>query len=342
MKAAFFRQNGGPEVVEYGDFPEPKVGPSDVLVRVRAAALNHLDLFVRKGLPSGKLPMPHISGCEGAGDVVRTGACASGFKEGDAVLITPAWSCNQCEFCLNHQPSMCLNYGILGVRRNGCFAEYVTAPAEALYPLPRGLSYEQAATIPLVFLTAWHMLIARAALRAGEDVLIQAGGSGVGIAGIQVAKLLGARVFCTASTQAKLDHARELGADILINYSEKNFAEEIRSITAKRGVDVVFEHTGGANFEKSIACLARNGRLVMCGATSGPEAQIDLRQIFGRQISIIGSYMGSKRDLQEVLRFVNEGKLKPVIDSVFPLSELRAAEEKMQDRNVFGKIVVVP
>lgn len=257
-------------------------------------------------------------------------------------MITPAWSCNRCEFCLNQQESMCLSYGLLGVKRNGCFAELVSAPAETLYPLPANLNYEQAASVPLVFLTAWHMLVSRAGLRAGEDVLIQAGGSGVGIAGIQVAKLIGARVFTTASTREKLDRAKSLGADILINYSEKNFAEEIRNITKKRGVDVLFEHTGAENWEKGLQCLSRNGRLVMCGATSGPDARVDLRQIFGRQLSIIGSYMGSKRDLSEVLRFVGEGKFKPVIDSVFPLAELRKAEEKMQDRNVFGKIVIVP
>jgi NADPH:quinone reductase-like Zn-dependent oxidoreductase len=229
-----------------------------------------------------------------------------------------------------------------GVQRNGCFAEYVSVPADTLYPLPENLTYEEAASIPLVFQTAWHMLVARAAVQPGEDVLIHAAGSGVGIAGIQIARLCGARVFTTASTDAKLEKARTLGADVLINYKLKYFADEIRSITGKRGVDVIFEHTGAETFQNSILSLARNGRLVTCGATSGPEVNLDLRYIFSRQLRIFGSYMGSRLDLHNVFRFVREGKLKPVIDSVFPLSELRKAEEKMEDRNVFGKIIVKP
>jgi NADPH:quinone reductase-like Zn-dependent oxidoreductase len=229
-----------------------------------------------------------------------------------------------------------------GVQRDGCFAEFVSVPADTLYPLPANLTYEEAASIPLVFQTAWHMLVARAGIQPGEDVLIHAAGSGVGIAGIQIAKLFGTRVFTTASTDAKLEKARALGADILINYKQKDFAEEIRKITGKRGVDVVFEHTGADTWEKSVLSLARNGRLVTCGATSGAEVNVDLRYIFSRQLRIFGSYMGSRLDLQNVFRFVSAGKLKPVIDSVFSLSELRKAEEKMEDRNVFGKIIVKP
>ncbi len=342
MKAVYFYRHGGPEVLTYGDLPEPEIGPQDVLVHVHAAAMNHLDLWMRRGLPGRTVPMPHIGGCEGAGQVSRVGSNVTGIKEGDPVMITPGWSCNRCEACMSNQDSMCLSYGMIGVKRPGCFAEFVSVPAETLHPLPSNLNYQEAASIPLVFLTAWHMLVDRARVRPGEDVLIQAAGSGVGIAGIQIAKLLGARVIATASTNLKLEKARALGADVLINYTEKNFADEIRSITAKRGVDVILEHTGAERWDQNILSLARNGRLVTCGATSGAEVKTDLRYIYSKQLSIIGSYMGGKRDLIEMLRFVREGKLKPVIDSVFPLPELRQAHEKMEDRNVFGKIVIVP
>jgi NADPH:quinone reductase-like Zn-dependent oxidoreductase len=342
MKAIIFYENGGPEVLRYEEVPDPEPGPLEVLVKVRATALNHLDLWLRKGIPGRPTPVPHISGCEGAGDVLSVGAGVTQFKPGDAVMITPPWSCGRCEYCLRNQDSLCPSFGMVGVHRFGCLAEMVVIPVDTLYPLPQGLSYEQAASIPLVFQTAWHMLIDRARLRFGEDVLIQAAGSGVGIAGIQIAKLIGARVFTTASTNEKLEKAKDLGADVLINYKEKDFLEEIRRITKKRGVDVIFEHTGQENWEKNILSLSRFGRLVTCGATSGPNAQMDLRYIYSRQLSILGSYMGGKRDLVDVLGFVGEGKLWPVIDSVFPLSETRKAQEKMEDRNVFGKIVVVP
>lgn len=340
MKAILFREHGGPDKLLLEEIPQPEIGPSDVLVRVRTAALNHLDLWLRKGLPNVKLPMPHVGGCEGAGEVAKVGSAVNHVREGDRVMITPGWSCGRCEYCLNNFDSMCLSYGMLGVRRPGTLAEYISVPAETLYPLPETLSFEESASIPLVFLTAWHMLVSRAGVRPGEDVLVQAAGSGVGIAAVQIAKLLGARVFATASTNEKLEKAKALGADILINYKEKDFAEEIRRITAKRGVDIIIEHTGQENWDKNILSLARCGRLVTCGATSGPDAKLDLRYIYSRHLNILGSYMGSKRDLLEMLRFVREGRLKPVIDSVFPLSETRAAQQKMEERNVFGKIVI--
>lgn len=342
MKAAIFYEQGGPEKLQYADVERPVPGPFDVLVKIRAAALNHLDLWLRKGIPGRKIPMPHISGCEGAGDVAEVGSCVKDVKGGDAVIITPGSSCGRCEYCLNQQDSLCLSYSMTGVQRNGCFAEYVSVPADTLYPLPKNLSYEEGASVPLVFQTAWHMLVARAGVRTGEDVLIHAAGSGVGIAGIQIAKLFGARVFATASTDEKLEKARGLGADILINYKEKDFEEEIRNITSKRGVDIIFEHIGADTFGKSVLSLARDGRLVTCGATTGPDVSLDLRYIFSRQLRIFGSYMGSRRDLLDVFRFFQAGKLKAVIDSVFLLSELRKAEEKMEERNVFGKIIVKP
>jgi NADPH:quinone reductase-like Zn-dependent oxidoreductase len=330
-------------VLSYEEVPEPQISATEVLVKIKAASLNHLDVHNRRGLPGVKIPLPHISGSEGAGDVVKVGSEAGkAFQVGDPVVVTPAWSCNRCEYCLTNQEPMCLSYQMLGVHRDGCFAEFVAAPAEVLYPLPKHLSYEEAASIPLVFLTAWHMLVERAHLMPGEDVLVQAAGSGVGIAAVQIAKLFGARVIATASTDEKLANAKKLGADILINYQQKDFADEIREITGKRGVDVIFEHTGAATWEKNILSLGRGGRLVTCGATSGPNAQLDLRYVYRRRLSILGSYMGSRKDMMQVWKFVNQKKLQPVIDSVFPLQQLREAELKMEDRNVFGKIILKP
>ncbi|HEY4491652.1 MAG TPA: zinc-binding dehydrogenase, partial [Acidobacteriota bacterium] len=303
---------------------------------------NHLDVHERRGLPGVTIPMPHISGAEGAGDVAKVGAEVTGLRPGDAVVVTPAWSCNRCEYCLTHQDPMCLSYQMLGVHRDGCFAEFVAVPAEAVYPLPKHLSYEEAASIPLVFLTAWQMLVERAQVKPGEDVLVQAAGSGVGIAAVQIAKLFGARVFATASSEEKLIKAKKLGADILINYHEKDFVEEIREITGKRGVDVIIEHTGAALWEKNVLSLGRGGRLITCGATSGSSAQLDLRYVFRRRLSILGSYMGSRKDMMQVWKAVIQKRLQPVIDSVFPLQQLREAERKMEDRNVFGKIILKP
>lgn len=340
MKAVVFHQHGGPEVLSYEDFPEPEVGPFEVLVRVKASALNHLDLWHRNGLPGAKIPMPHISGCEGSGDVAKIGSQVSGIQVGDAVVVTPGYSCNRCEYCIAGNESVCLQYGMMGVRRNGCFAEFVAAPADTIFPKPTHLSYGEAASMPLVFLTAWHMLVSRAGIRQGEDVLVQAAGSGVGIAAIQIAKLFGARVFATAGSQAKLEKAKQLGADILINYKEKDFAEEIRAVTNKRGVDIIIDHTGEANWERNILALGRMGRLVICGNTSGYNAKTDLRHVFSRQLSVLGSNMGSRRDLLEVFRMITKGRLRPVIDSVFPLEQVQAAEERLANRDAFGKIVI--
>lgn len=340
MKAILFREHGGPEKLLYEDAPEPNVGAQDALVKVKAAGMNHLDIFMREGIPGRPVPFPHISGCEGSGEVIEIGSSVTNVKPGDAVIITSSTSCRMCEFCLSNEDSLCLKYSMMGVHRPGAFAEYVSAPADTLYPLPSNLTPEEAASMPLVFLTAWHMLVSRAGIREGEDVLVHAAGSGVGIAAIQIAKLFGARVIATAGSDEKLRRAKALGADVGINYKERDFAAAIREITAKRGVDIIFEHTGEEMFEKNILSLARNGRLVTCGATSGYNAKLDLRHLFSRQLRLIGSYMGSKRDMNHVIRRITEGKLKPVVDSVFPLAEVRHAQEKMADRNIFGKIVI--
>ncbi|MEP7027207.1 MAG: zinc-binding dehydrogenase [Candidatus Eisenbacteria bacterium] len=342
MKAVVFERHGGPEVLEYReDAPEPALGPGQVRVRVRAASVNHLDVWTRRGLPYA-IEMPHILGNDIAGVVEEVAEGVTHVKAGDAVMIAPGAGCNHCRACLDGDDNQCLSYDLFGLRKQGGYAEFVVAPARNVFPKPAQLTFEEAASMPLVFLTAWHMLVGRVDLRAGETVLVLAAGSGVGIAAIQIAKLLGATVIATASTDAKLERASALGADMTINYTTDDFALETRRLTGKRGVDVVFEHTGEATWEKSIASLARGGRLVTCGATSGYAGRTDLRVLFAKHISIHGSYMGRLAEFDEVLRHIRSGRLRPVVDRVLPLSEARAAHEAMERREQFGKIVLVP
>jgi NADPH:quinone reductase-like Zn-dependent oxidoreductase len=265
---------------------------------------------------------------------------ATRVRPGDKVVLAPGVSCGQCAACAAGKDNECHKYTPLGYGRNGGCAEYVVAPEMNVLPMPAGLSFEEAAAVPLVFLTAWHMLVARARLQPGEEVLILGAGSGVGSAAIQIAKLTGARVIATAGSSAKLDKARELGADELINHAQQKISEEVRSLTGKRGVDVVFEHVGTATWEQSILSLAIGGRLVTCGATTGFAAQLDLRYLFARQLSLLGSYMGSRAELYTVLKLVGEKRLHPVIDRVFPLAEAAQAHRRMEQREQFGKIVL--
>ena len=342
LKAVVINEHGGTDVLKYTDFPDPQVGPGEVLVEVKACALNHLDLWVRRGLPGIEFKFPHILGCDVSGRVKEVGQGVRNVKPMDRVLVSPGVSCMHCEQCLSGQDNLCRSYHIVGYARLGGYAEYLKLPSVNAVPIPGTLSFEEAAAIPLVFLTAWHMLVTRAKLKAGETVLVHAAGSGVGSAAIQIAKLLKARVFATASTEEKLAKARELGADEIINYTEKDFAIEVRRLTSKRGVEVVFEHTGTATWEKSVLSLSANGRLVTCGATSGYQAQLDLRHVFARHLNVLGSYMGAKHELLEVLKFFATGQLRPVIDRVLPLSEAAAAHEVLESRAQFGKVVLTP
>ena len=342
MKAVIFERHGGLEVLRYRDVPDPRIAPDQVLVRVRACALNHLDIWVRQGTPGITVPLPHITGSEIAGDVAEVGGAVTRFKVGDRVLISPGWSCGECESCRAGEENMCLQFKIVGAQVDGGHAELAKAPERFIIPIPGDLSYEEVAAVPLVFTTAWHMLITRARLRAGESVLVLAAGSGIGSAAVQVAKLAGARVFATASTDEKLEQARELGADALINYSKTNFAEEVLQHTGKRGVDVVFEHVGPATFHLSLQSLRRGGRLVTCGATTGPKVEFDIRYLFAKQLSIIGSMMGTRRELLTVLDLVAQRRLKPVIDKVMPLSQAAEAQRLMMDRSHFGKLLLRP
>ena len=344
MKAIRFHTFGSTDVLRYEDAPMPVIGPNEILLQLKAAALNHLDVWVRSGQRERNIPLPHIPGSDGSGIIAKTGSEVNWLKPGDHVLILPGLSCTHCDKCLSGRDNLCRDYRVLGVKENGTYAEYVKLPAVNVLPIPKGLDFNEAAAVSIVFLTAWHMLVTLAKVQPGETVLVHGAGSGVGSAGIQVAKLLGAHVITTAGSEEKLTKAKSLGADEFINYREKDFAEEVKRITEKRGVDVVFEHIGGEVLEKSITVLAKGGRLVTCGATTEYIAKLDIRYIYSRHQTIYGSWMGGKQELIEVLKFFDEGngnrRLKPVIDSVFPLAQAAEAHSRMEDRKNFGKIVL--
>ncbi len=342
MKAVIFKQHGGPEVLEYADAPDPKINANDVLVEVKACALNHLDIWARRGLPGVEIPLPHILGNDIAGVVREVGDLVSGVRSGDEVMLHPGVSCGHCVDCLAGRDNLCREYRILGYGRAGGYAQLVAAPAVNVIPKPASLSWAEAAALPLVTVTAWHMLVTRAAVQPGETVLVHAAGSGVGSIGIQIAKLRGARVIATASSDEKLAKARELGADEVVNYSNEGWPKEVKRLTDRRGVDVVFEHTGADTWPGSIASLKTNGRLVTCGATSGYAAQTDLRQVFYRHLTILGSFMGSKAELLEAMKFIESGKIRAVVDQTLPLAEARRAHELIEDRAQFGKLVLMP
>jgi len=342
MKASIFRRHGGPEVLEYADVSEPQVRANEVLVEVKACALNHLDIFARNGLPGIEIPLPHTLGNDIAGVVKDVGSLVSWVKVGDEVMIQPGVSCGHCDACLSGRDNLCREYDIIGYRRNGGYAEFVAVPGVNVFPKPSNLTWEEAAALPLVTVTAWHMLVTRANVQPGEDVLVHAAGSGVGSVAIQIAKLRGAHVIATASSDEKLAKARGLGADETVNYSTEEWPKEVRRLTSRHGVDVVVEHTGAATWPGSISSLKNNGRLVTCGATSGYDARTDLRQVFYRHLTILGSFMGSKAELLEAMKFVEAGKIRAVIDRVLPLSEARAAHSLLESRAQFGKVVLRP
>ncbi|MFZ5444311.1 MAG: zinc-binding dehydrogenase [Myxococcota bacterium] len=342
MRAIAFRTHGGPEVLEQLELPTPQPGAKDVRVKVKAVALNHLDLWVRKGWPGLKLALPHVLGSDIAGVVDAVGAEVSDLAVGTEVLVNPGLSCGACEKCLSGDDVLCRRYQIVGEDVAGGYAEYVCVPRQNILPKPKRLSFEEAACLPLTFLTAWHMLFARAQLKAGETVLIHAAGSGVGSAAVQLAKLAGATVIATASTPVKLEKAKALGADHLINYAEQDFLDEVKKLTNRRLVDVVFEHVGASTWDKSIACLPKGGRLVTCGATSGAEVQLDLRTLFYKSISLLGSTMGSKSELFRILELVERGRLVPVLDRVLPLERAAEAHGLLADRKTFGNVVLTP
>src|SRR5713101_2696470 len=342
MKAVRIHEFGGPEVLRYEDIPDPQLRKDQVLVRIRACAMNHLDLWVRKGLPGVKLP--HILGSDVAGEIVEVGEYVSGFKSGQRVLLAPMQFCGHCVKCVAGLQNQCREFTVLGNAVDGGNCELIAVPAVTAVAIPESakLDFNQAASVPLVFTTGWHMLTGRAAIRPGQTVLVLGANSGVGIAGIQIAKLFHCTVIATAGDDHKAELASELGADHVINHYKQKISEEVRRITNKEGVDIVMEHVGPATWDESVRSLKSGGTLVTCGATTGPQVGIDLRFVYSRQLSLLGSYMGTMSELHEVLGHVFAGRLKPVIDHTFPLKEIRIAHEYMEKSQMFGKIVLNP
>jgi NADPH:quinone reductase-like Zn-dependent oxidoreductase len=336
MRAVRFHEHGGAEVLKYEEAPDPAPGSTDVLVRVRACALNHLDIWNRRGVAS--IELPHILGADVAGEVVESSDTR--IAPGQRVMLQPGLSCGRCEACLDGRDNECPQYDVLGSHSDGGYAEFVRIPSQNVVVLPDAIGFIEAAAFPLTFVTAWHMLVTRARIRPGEDVLVIGGGSGVGQAAIQIAWLHGARVFATAGTDDKLGRARELGAYEVINHHTQDLPAEIRRFTSKRGVDIVIEHVGEATWERSLKCLARGGRLVTCGATTGHKAGIDLRFLFSRQYSVMGSYMGTKAELLRAARFFFSGELRPAVDRTFPLADAAAAHRYLEAGSQFGKVVL--
>ena len=340
MKAAYLKAHGGPEVLEVGNIPDPIPGPGQVRLRMKAAALNHLDLFVRGGIPGVTLAFPHVVGADGAGEVESLGEGVSGFAVGDRVLVQPGLFCGRCEFCRAGEQSLCVSFRLMGEHVPGTIGELAIVPAENLHRVPAGLSWHDAAAFPLAWLTAWRMLVGRARLRAGEEVLIHGIGGGVAVAALGIAKLAGARVYVTSSSDTKLERARELGADVAINYRTADVEKEIRRLTAKRGVDVVVDSVGEPTWMTSLKAAAKGGRIVTCGATAGPNPAEEIRLLFWKQLSILGSTMSSVREFEELLKVIGDGRLRPVVDRVFPLDDAKEAFARMEKGEQLGKIVV--
>ncbi len=341
MKAVLFREHGGPEKLSYEDLPMPAIGPDEVLVQVKACALNHLDIWIRQGNPAYPMPLPHVSGSDVAGVVAQVGAHAEGLAFGQRVFVSPGLSCWRCDQCLAGRDNFCRSYGLVGAMTHGGYAEYVKVPFRNVLPISDNLSFEQAAAFPLVSVTASHMLFALAGLQHGETVLIMGAGSGVGSMAVQMAKLAGARVMTTVGSDDKIPKAVILGADAVINHAREKVAERVKLLTEGRGVDVVIEHIGPEVWDTCLDSLARGGRLITCGATTGGDVKLNLRYVFSRQLTIKGSYMGTRAELVKAAELMGQGRLVPVIDRTYPLKEARAAQEQMLSRKFFGKIVLV-
>ncbi len=340
MNAVVFKEHGGLEKLSHEDLPMPTIGVGEVLVRVKACALNHLDIWIRQWNPAYPIPLPHVSGSDVAGVVEQVGAQAEGVAVGERVFVSPGISCWRCESCLAGRDNFCRTYSLLGAMTHGGYAEYVKVPFRNVLPMPENLTFEQAAAFPLVSVTASHMLFALAGLQHGETVLIMGAGSGVGSMAVQLAKLAGARVITTVGSDEKIPKAAVLGADAVINHSKEKVAERVKLLTEGNGVDVVIEHIGPEVWETCLASLAKGGRLITCGATTGSEVKLDLRYVYSRQFTIKGSYMGTRAELAKAAELVGQKRLIAVIDRTYPLREARAAQELMLSRKFFGKIVL--
>lgn len=342
MTCVEITDHGGLNALALVQRPIPVPEPGEVLVEVRATGLNHLDLWVRRGVPGHRFPLPIIPGCDGAGVVAACGSGVTNVEVGAAVILSPGTSCGVCTHCLEGRDPLCRDYGILGETRDGTCADYVCVPAANVIPKPDNVGFSEAGCFSLVALTAWTMLVDRAQIAPGEDVLILAGGSGVGSMAIQIAKMLGCRVIATAGSDAKLSRLRELGADDVIHHGNEDIAARVKELTDKRGVNVVFEHVGEATWQASLRSLAWGGRLVTCGATTGAKAECDLRLIFFKSLSILGSTMGSKGSVPLLVKLLGDGKLRAQIAETLPMSKIETAHRLLEERHVFGKVVVVP
>ena len=340
MKAVRFHKHGGPEVLRYEDAPDPVPTADEALVRVKACALNHLDLWARNGLPNVEIPLPHVSGSDIAGVVESVPQEERVLAKGDEVIVNPGIGCGRCERCLAGKDNQCKDYTIIGYGPDGGYAELVKVRRDHLIRKPEKMSFEEAASFPLVFETAYHMLATKARVAPGETVLVLAANSGVGSAAIQVAKLYGARVIATAGDQDKLSRAKALGADEVVDHYKQDILAEVRRLTEKRGVDVVVEHVGKTTWAGSVKALAKGGRLVTCGATTGAEVTTDLRYVYNKELTLYGSFMAGMGELLEVVKLFKEGRLKTVVDSVFPLERAAEAQAKMEGSRHFGKIVL--
>ena len=341
MKAAFFKEHGGAEKILYDDYRDPAPGSTEVVVRVRACALNHVDMLLLDGRFPPPEGLPHVNGCEVTGTVETTGPAVKGLAQGQRVIVFPGFACGSCEYCLRGERTVCVRYGYLGAHKDGGYAELVKAPAQNILPLPEAISFEAGAALPMAMLTSWHALIAKAELKPGQTVLVQAAGSGVGSAAIQIARLTGARVIATVGSDDKIEFAKALGAERVVNYRTQDFVEETKKWTDKRGVDVVVEHIGGETFERSTYALTRLGTLVSIGSHDTHWGRLDLRHVYSKNLRILGTNLGTILELQTILDYVAGGRLKPVIDRAFPLKDARAAVQHVLDRKNKGKVLLV-
>ena len=341
MKASLFHQHGGPEVLQYEDFPEPSITDNDVLVKVKYCSINHLDLWIRGGLRTVDMKLPHICGCDISGTVADKGKLVEDLENDSEVIVSPGVSCGKCNYCLIGMDNFCRKYSIIGgYDRHGGYAEYVSVPKENIILKPNNVTFQDAAAFSLTFLTAWQMLVTKAKIKTGDSVLVIGGGSGVGSAAIQIAKLFNATIISTAGTEQKLTKLKELGVDHVVDHSKEDYGEYVRNLTQRNGVDIVFDHVGKATWDRSIKSLTFGGRYVTCGATSGAESNIDIRMLYRRQISIMGSFMGSKGELLEIMKFVENGSLKPIISDIFKLSDANVAHQRIENSEHFGKVLL--
>jgi NADPH:quinone reductase-like Zn-dependent oxidoreductase len=342
MKAAFFKEHGGSDKILYDDYRDPVPDGGEVVVRVRACALNQVDMLLLDGRFPPPEGLPHVNGCEVTGTIEATGAAVKGLARGQRVVVFPGFSCGACEYCLRGERTVCVRYGYLGAHRDGGYAELVKAPAPNILPLPDAVDFEAGAAVPLAMLTSWHALIVKADLRPGQRVLVQAAGSGVGSAAIQIARLVGARVMTTVGSDDKIPLARELGAEQVVNYRTHDFVEAAKAWTGKRGVDVVIEHIGGETFERSVYALTRLGTLVTIGSHDTHWGRLDLRHVYSKNLKVVGTNLGTIQELRQIVDRLADGSLRPVIDRAFPLRDARQAVQHVLDRKNKGKVLLVP